>query len=72
MANWFYIDANGQKQGPVSDSQLKALAAQGAIRPDTPVATDAGKKAKAGQIRGLFPAPDAAVAPRSPTSSGKS
>jgi len=56
MPNWFYLDANGQQQGPVSDSQLKTLATQGIIQPDTPLATDTGKKGTAGQIRGLFPA----------------
>ena len=63
MPNWFYIDANGQKQGPVSDSQLKTLAAQGIIQPDSPLATDTGKKGTAGQIRGLFPVASSAPAP---------
>ena len=56
MPNWYYIDDFGQQQGPVSDSQLKKLAIQGMIQPDTPLETDAGKKGKAGQIKGLFPA----------------
>jgi len=56
MPNWFYIDAFGQQQGPVSNSQLKALAAQGIIEPDTLLETDTGKKGKASQVKGLFPA----------------
>jgi len=64
MPNFFYLDANGQKQGPVNDQQLKALAAQGAITPDTPLVADTGHKGKAGQIRGLFNA----VPPQLPVS----
>ena len=62
MPNWFYIDANGQKQGPVSDSQLKTLAEQQVIQPNTLLATDTGKRGTAGQIRGLFPADSPAPA----------
>jgi len=53
MPNYLYLDANGQKQGPINDQQLKTLAAQGIITPDTPLATDSGHKGKAGQIPGL-------------------
>lgn len=56
MANFFYIDANGQKQGDVTDQQLKELAAQGVITPTTPLETDTGHKGTAGQIPGLFAA----------------
>jgi len=56
MPNWFYTDDFGFQQGPVSDAQLKKLATQGMISPDTLLETDAGKKGKAGQIKGLFPA----------------
>ena len=52
--SYFFIDANGLKQGPVSDLQLKALAERGVILPDTLLETDTGHKGKAGQIRGLF------------------
>lgn len=56
MTNFFYYDANGQKQGPVNDQQLKSLAAQGAITAQTPLETDSGHKGQAGQIPGLnFP-----------------
>jgi hypothetical protein len=57
MPNWFYIDATGQKQGPVNDAQLKELVAQEIIRPDTPLKTETGQMGKASQIRGLFPEP---------------
>ena len=56
MPNWFYIDAFGQQQGPISDAQLKKLVAQQMIDRDTPLETDTGHKGKAGQIKGLFPA----------------
>lgn len=53
MANFFYTDANGQKQGPITDQQLKALAAKGIVTPNTPLETDSGHKGVAGQIPGL-------------------
>jgi len=59
MPNFFYTDANGQKQGPVNDQQLKALAAQGIITPSTPMETDSGHKGTAGQLPGLFAAASA-------------
>jgi len=55
MTNYFYIDAYGQKQGPYKDQQLKELAAQGIITPNTSLETDTGHKGMAGQIPGLFP-----------------
>jgi uncharacterized membrane protein YhaH (DUF805 family) len=54
MPNFYYIDANGQKQGLITDQQLKALAAQGVINPQTPLMTDTGHKGLAGQIPSLF------------------
>ena len=56
MTNFFFLDQNNQKQGPVSEQQLKVLAAQKVIHPNTPMETDTGHKGTAGQIRGLFPA----------------
>lgn len=53
MANFFYFDANGQKQGAFSEQQLQALAAQGVIMPNTPLETEGGHKGTAGQIPGL-------------------
>ncbi|GHT16687.1 hypothetical protein FACS1894189_0990 [Planctomycetales bacterium] len=54
MPNFYYYDASGQKFGPVNDSQLKGLATQGIIVPQTPMETDTGYKGTAGQIPGLF------------------
>ena len=56
MANYFYFDQNNQKCGPVNDQQLKALAAQGVINPNTPMETDTGHQGLAGQIPDLFAA----------------
>ncbi|MCL2710959.1 MAG: DUF4339 domain-containing protein [Planctomycetaceae bacterium] len=55
--NYFYLDQTNQKQGPVSEQQLKELAAQGIIGPQTPMETDTGHQGTAGQIPGLFPVP---------------
>ena len=57
MPNYFVTDANGNKRGPITPQQLKALAEQGRITPSTPLETDTGHKGLAGQIRGLFGAP---------------
>jgi hypothetical protein len=57
MPNWFYIDTNGTKQGPINDQQLQALIAQRIIVPQTPMETGTGHKGTAGQIPGLFAAP---------------
>ncbi|MCL2710958.1 MAG: DUF1559 domain-containing protein [Planctomycetaceae bacterium] len=53
MPNYLYIDKNGQRQGPVNEQQLRALAARGAIGPDTPLKADTGHQGVAGQILGL-------------------
>jgi hypothetical protein len=63
MPNWFYTDANGQKQGLINDQQLKALAVQGIITPQTQLETESGHKGLAGQIKGLFPAVPPQVQP---------
>ena len=55
MPNFYYTDANGQKQGLINSEQLKALVARKIITPDTLLETDTGQKGKAGQIKGLFP-----------------
>lgn len=58
MPNYFYIDNFGRKQGPVNDRQLQALAAQGAVTPQTQLETESGHKGMAGQIPGMnFQAP---------------
>lgn len=56
MANWFYYDSNANKLGPINNAQLKILAANGTIRPDTIVEMEDGKSGRAGKIKGLtFP-----------------
>jgi len=64
MTNYFYIDATGQKQGPVSDSHFQELVAKGIVMPDTPLETDTGYKGNAGQITELI---FTAIVPTSPT-----
>ena len=54
MTNFFYFDQTNQKRGPVTEQQLKELAMQGAIGPQTPMETDSGHKGVAGQIPGIF------------------
>ena len=53
MSHYYYIDANGQKQGLITEQQLQALAAQGVITPTTPLETDTGQQSTAGQIADL-------------------
>jgi len=35
MANWYYYNASGQELGPISPQQIKELASQGTIGPET-------------------------------------
>jgi len=53
MPNYFYTDANGNKQGPLTAEQLQTMAKRGTITPDTLLETDTGHKGTAGQIPGL-------------------
>jgi len=53
MTNYFYFDQTNQKQGPVSAQQLKELAVQGQITPETVVENEEGKSSQAGKIKGL-------------------
>lgn len=56
MPNYFYLDANGTKQGPVNDQQLQILATQRVVTPQTLMTTESGHQGLAGQIQGLkFP-----------------
>jgi hypothetical protein len=58
MANWYYYDENGQKQGPITSPQLQALAVNGVITPSSRIATEDGREGAAGSIPGLkFPPP---------------
>ena len=54
MSNWFYYDQQGQKIGPITDSELRELIVQGLILPDTKLETDTGHSVKARQVPGLF------------------
>ena len=54
MAKYFFYDANGVKQGPVSKEQLKELANQEIITPTTRIEVQNGPKGVAGQISGMF------------------
>ena len=53
MPNFFLVQPNGHKQGPISEQRLKELAAQGIIEPNTLLETESGHKGTAGQIPGL-------------------
>lgn len=53
MTNFFYTDANGERQGPITSRELKSLAARGIINPTTPLETEGGRKGLAGQIPAL-------------------
>jgi hypothetical protein len=53
MTNYYYTDASGQKQGLVTEEQLRELAARGSINPHTPMESDTGYQGVAGQIPGL-------------------
>jgi len=55
MASWYYYNENGEKVGPVKDSEFKQLVRQGAITPKTLIETESGQKAKAEKVKGLFP-----------------
>ena len=56
MPNYFYTDPKGQKQGPVSGTQLKELITRGIVKPDTLMETPTGQQGLARQIPGLFSA----------------
>ena len=52
--DWYYYNENDEKVGPVRGSDLKQLAEQGTITPDTQVEDQNGKTALAGKVIGLF------------------
>ena len=54
MADYFYFDQNGQKQGPVNRDQLKLLTLRGVVESHTPIESDTGRKGVAGDIPNLF------------------
>ena len=53
MATTWYYYANGQKHGTVTGGQLKWLAKNGKITPETLVENEEGKSVLAGTIKGL-------------------
>ena len=53
MSNWYFYDGTGRIQGPYSIGQLQQFAQQGAITPNTPVATEGRAPVAAGTIPGL-------------------
>jgi len=53
MANYFLTDADGIKQGPLTEERLQTLIERGVITPTTPLETDAGHTGLARQIPGL-------------------
>ena len=50
MANYFYYDANGKKQGPFNEQHLQELAAKGTIKPGASLETETGNWVAARQI----------------------
>lgn len=54
IADFYYYDQNDQRQGPFSKQQIKELAAQKTITPETLLEDDAGQQEVAGQIPELF------------------
>jgi len=56
MANNWYYAQNGEKQGPISSSELKRLASEGRLSPDDLVwREDMAEWRAAGSIKGMFP-----------------
>ncbi|GHT14216.1 hypothetical protein FACS1894170_11020 [Planctomycetales bacterium] len=55
MANWFYIDNFGTKQGPITQDELTSFVQQGVITPQTQLEDESGRQGAAGQVNGLFP-----------------
>ena len=53
MANFWYYDKNGEKQGACTVEQIKALAKKGIITPETILEAESGKTTPAGTVKGL-------------------
>jgi len=52
-SNYFFIDSDGIRQGPLTPVRLQTLADRGIITPTTPLETDTGHTGLAGQIHSL-------------------
>ena len=50
---YYYYDHDGQKQGPYSAKQLRQIAREGAMTPETRIETAEGKIKRARKVRGL-------------------
>jgi uncharacterized Tic20 family protein len=68
MANWYYYDNNGQKQGPITSAQLQTLVINKIVIPTTRIVTEDGRETAAGAINGLFSTPPPVAVPVSDTS----
>jgi len=53
MSNWYYYNENNEKVGPIRDRELKRLAKQGTILPETRVQDEKDRTAYAKDIKGL-------------------
>jgi len=53
MADWYYYNENGEQIGPIRGKELKRLARQGTITPDTRVEDENGRTALARNVTGL-------------------
>jgi len=53
MADWYYYDFSGRRQGPVDSDTLKRLALLGEVVPYAQIETEDGRKSTAGRIHGL-------------------
>ena len=54
MANYFHIDANGTKRGPINEEQIKQLVRHNQIASTTLLETEDGTKIPAGEISTPF------------------
>jgi uncharacterized Tic20 family protein len=68
MANWYYYDNNGQKQGPITSAQLQTLVINKIVTHTTRIVTEDGRETAAGAINGLFSTPLPVAVPVSDTS----
>jgi hypothetical protein len=50
---WHYYDESGKKIGPLQDRELKRLARQGTVSPETRVEAPDGRAALAKNVKGL-------------------
>jgi len=70
--NYFFNDEDGIRRGPLTEQRIQTLIERGVITPMTPLETDTGHKAPAGQIPGLkfnvaVPPPVVPIIPNSGT-----